>query len=247
MASPVHDTEAPLEQVGDDERYRVHARVEIVALLRAVAAHREIVTVQFGGGSDFVVSAVLAVHPEGGEVVLDYGADQAAMQRLLRAPRLRVTTQLDHVRIHFQADAAQALWFDGGTAFRVPLPDSVLRLQRRDAYRLKIPLGRPLLCVVPAGSDADERMTLRVRDISVDGVGLTDFPKAYRVSAGMAWSRCRIDLPDLGALIGDLEVMHTTEADVRRCGCRFRRLPFPMATLIQRYITRVERERHAVR
>ena len=41
--------------------------------------------------------------------------------------------------------------------------------------------------------------------------------------------------------------MHTTEGDVRRCGCRFRALPLPMANLIQRYITRVEREQHAVR
>jgi c-di-GMP-binding flagellar brake protein YcgR len=245
MALPVHDPEGAVDQVGDDDRYRIHARVEIVSLLRSVAAHREIVTVQFGGGQDFVVSAVLDVRPEFGDVVLDYGADEAAMQRLLRAPKLRVTTQLDHVRIHFQCAGCEAIGFDGGHAFRMALPESVLRLQRRDAYRLKVPLGRPLMCEVPSEGDAPS-MALRVRDISVEGVGLAAYPKSCRVAGGMVWTGCRIRFPD-GLLTADIEVMHATEGEVRRCGCRFRRLPFPMANLIQRYITRVGREQHATR
>jgi c-di-GMP-binding flagellar brake protein YcgR len=123
----------------------------------------------------------------------------------------------------------------------------MLRFQRRDCYRLKVPLGRPLLCSVPANDQGTERVSLRVRDISVAGVGLTDYPKQFRVAAGIVWPACRIDLPDLGRLVGDIEVLHTTEGDARRCGCRFRNLPFPMQNLIQRYITKIEREQHANR
>jgi c-di-GMP-binding flagellar brake protein YcgR len=237
--------EGPVDQVGDDDRYRIHSRMEIVGLLRSVAKHRELVTVQFGGAHDFVVSAVLAVDPDFEEVVLDYGADAAAMQRLLRAGRLRVSTQLQQVRILFDAEAADAVSFEGGAAFRIRLPGSVLRFQRRDCYRLKIPLGRPLLCEVPSG-DAS-RATLRVRDISVAGIALSDYPKDFRVAVGTVWPGCRINLPDLGALVADIEVMHATEGDARRCGCRFRSLPLPMTNLIQRYITRIEREQHANR
>jgi c-di-GMP-binding flagellar brake protein YcgR len=248
MALMLGQREGPVDQVGDDDRFRIHSRMEIVALLRAVAAHREIVTVNFGGAQDFVVSAVLAVNPDFEEVVLDHGADEPAMQRLLRAERLRITTQLNQVRIHFQADAASAVTFDGGPAFRVRLPDSVLRLQRRDAYRLKIPLGRPLLCDIPRGEgDPGPVMRVRVRDISVAGVALTDYPKDLRVAVGTVWPGCRINLPDLGPLVADVEVMHATEGEPRRCGCRFRNLPLAMANLIQRYITRVEREQHATR
>jgi c-di-GMP-binding flagellar brake protein YcgR len=221
--------------------------MEIVGLLRAVATHRELVTVQFGGAADFVVSAVLAVNPDFEEVVLDYGVDEGAMQRLLKSDRLRITTQLDHVRIHFQADMAEAVRFEDGLAFRIRLPDSMLRFQRRDCYRLKVPLGRPLLCSVPANDKGTERLSVRVRDISVAGVCLTDFPKQFRVAAGIVWPACRIDLPDLGTLTAEIEVMHTTEGDAPRCGCRFRNLPFPMQNLIQRYITKVEREQHANR
>jgi flagellar brake protein len=238
--------EGPVDQVGDDDRFRIYSRMEIVGLLRAVAAHREIVSVQFGGGQDFVVSAVLAVNPEFEEVVLDYGADEAAMQRLLRAERLRISTQLDHVRMSFAADGAGAVSYEGGPAFRVRLPDSLLRFQRRDCYRLKVPLGRPLLCEVPTTA-AGAPLALKVRDISVAGIGFTDYPASFLVAIGQLLEGCRINLPELGALVADLEVMHATQGEARRCGCRFRNLPLPMANLIQRYITRVEREQHATR
>jgi len=238
--------QGPVEQVGDDDRFRIFSRMEIVGLLRAVAAHRELVTVQFGGGQDFVVTAVLAVNPEFEEVVLDYGADEAAMQRLLRAERLRISTQLDHVRMSFTADGAGAVTFEDGPAFRVRLPDSLLRFQRRESYRLKVPLGRALLCQVPA-ADGGAPLALKVRDISVAGIGLTDYPPSFLITIGQLLEGCRINLPELGALVADLEVMHATQGEARRCGCRFRNLPLPMATLIQRYITKVEREQHATR
>jgi len=246
MALPLGQPQGPVDAVGDDDRFRIRSRMEIVGLLRAVSTHREIVTAQFGGGQDFVVSAVLAVHPESEELVLDYGADEAAMQRLLRAPRLRLSTQLDHVRLSFNAEGAEAVSFEGGRAFRVRMPDSLLRFQRRDAYRLKIPLGRPLMChVPPPGGGAP--LAIKVRDISVAGIGLMDYPASLVLGMGTLLQGCRVNLPDLGPLTADIEVMHTTQGEARRCGCRFRNLPLPMANLIQRYITRVEREQHATR
>jgi c-di-GMP-binding flagellar brake protein YcgR len=236
-----------VDQVGDDERFRVQGRMEIVGVLRSLAAHREIVTVQYGGSDDFVVSAILAVFPEVDQVVLDYGANEKSMQRLLASSRLRFSTQLDHVRVLFQVDAAAAVAFEGAPAVAVRLPASMLRLQRRDTYRLKVPLGRPLLCEVPVGEHMPKTTSLRVRDISVDGIGLADYGKDVRVAGGMVWPGCRIRLPDLGMLVCDIEVMHATEGDARRCGCRFRALPLAMSSLIQRYITRVEREQHATR
>ena len=237
----------PVDAVGDDERFRIRSRMEIASVLRAVADAREIVTAQFGGANDFVVTAVLGVDLAAGYVILDYGADEAAMQRLLRAERLRFATQLDHVRVSFQAGAAVAATYEDGPAFVVAIPDVVMRMQRRDAYRLKIPLGRPLMCSIPAQDAGGRATSVRVRDICVGGVGLAEYGKDLVVAVGVIWPGCRIELPGLGTLTADLEVMFAGEGDVRRCGCRFRNLRLPMANLIQRYITRVEREQHAVR
>jgi c-di-GMP-binding flagellar brake protein YcgR len=66
-----------------------------------------------------------------------------------------------------------------------------------------------------------------------------------RLLPGTIRRECRIVLSDLGTLTADLEVMHATaDVESRRCGCRFVGLSQTMVTLIQRYITKVEREQH---
>ena len=237
----------PVDEIGDDDRFRIHSRMEIASMLRAIGDAREIVTAQFGGANDFVVTAVLGVDLDAGLVILDYGADEAAMQRLLRSDRLRFGTQLDHVRVTFQAGAPRAVLYADGPAFVVALPPVLMRMQRRDAYRLKIPMGRPVWCSIPVDGTPAGAVRVRVRDICVGGVGLVEYGKELPAAIGMVWPGCRIELAGLGTLTADLEVMYATDGDVRRCGCRFRALPLPMANLIQRYITRVEREQYAVR
>jgi len=230
-----------------DDRYQVRSRLEIAGILRRLIAHRGHVTVHASDHGAFFVTAVLALDEDEEALVCDYGVDAALTERLLRGPKLTFVTQLDHVRIQFQAAIAGEATYDGGAAFCVRIPESVLRFQRRDAYRLKIPLGRPVMCEVPASEGQSKRVSIRVRDISVAGVGLMDYPKDFKPASGSVWTGCRIDLPGAGALVADVEVMHVEEGDVRRCGCRFRNLPLPMANLIQRYITRVEREQYANR
>jgi flagellar brake protein len=227
-----------------DERFRVYSRLEIVGFLRALVARHERVGVEFGSG-DFVVTALLAVDEHAGQVVCDYGADASAMNRLLRAERLRFATQLDHVDIRFLSDAAVAGDYDDGPAFRIALPTSLLRVQRREAYRLKLPLGRPLWCEIGEAETPNERIVVRVRDISVAGLSLADLPQQWRVAQGMVFPGCGVAMGDLGTLTLNLEVMHTTEGTSRRCGCRFVDLAPGVATVIQRYITRIEREQHA--
>jgi flagellar brake protein len=247
MTSPLGDRDAAADEIGDVSRFRIHSQMEIIALLRAIAAHRELVTVGFGGSDDFILSVVLAVDDDAGTVVLDHGADPNAMRRLLRAPRLRVVTQLERVRVQFQAGSAQTVVHDGGPALRMRLPESVLRFQKRDTYRLKVPLSRPLICEIPPGESGAARAEVRVRDISIEGVGLTDYPRGFHVVAGIAWQGCRIRLADFGTLVADLEVMRVVDGERPRCGCRFRDLPPAMESLIQRYITRIEREQRATR
>jgi len=247
MTSPPGDRDDAADEIGDASRFRIYSRVEIVALLRAIAAHRELVTVEFGGTDDFILSVVLAVDQDAGTVVLDHGADPDAMRRLLRAPRLRVVTQLDRVRVQFQSDSARAVVHEGGPALRMRVPESVLRFQKRGTYRLKIPLSRPLTCEIPPGAAGAARAEVRVRDISVEGVGLTDYPREFPVAAGTRWQHCRIRLADLGTLVADLEVMRVVDGERPRCGCRFRDLPPAMENLVQRYITRIEREQRATR
>jgi c-di-GMP-binding flagellar brake protein YcgR len=233
----------------DQERYQVYSRFEIVSLLRAVADARIPVTVYFNQGSEFIVTNVLDVNPEFEELILDLGADNAANQRLLKSARTTVVTFLDRIQLQFHADRAEQTVHEQLPALRVRLPEVLLRLQRREFYRITIPVARPVAASIPDPSAAARRLSLRVVNLSCDGVALVAGESDAPLSPGTILQDCRIELPEVGMVIAALEVRSAAtyeegvRKNLRRYGCRFVGLPPAVASAIQRYITRTERER----
>jgi c-di-GMP-binding flagellar brake protein YcgR len=241
----------PQGALDDKSRFAVHSRLEIVATLRALVAQRAFVTLHARGEEDFIVTAVLAVNPEYDEVVLDYGVDHAVTERLLRAPGLEIVTQVDHIRVELAVDQAEAVMFEGALAFRIPLPSTMIRLQRREYYRIHIPLSRPVRCVVtPDPARPDATLALRIADLSCGGAGFADVPVALAPAVGHLFPDCRIVLPDIGTVTTDLRTVHVREESAHgkttlRFGAQFLGLNDGERTLIQRYIHRIEREQRA--
>jgi c-di-GMP-binding flagellar brake protein YcgR len=239
-----------------DDRYQVWNRLEIAGILRRLIAHRGHVTVHASDHGAFFVTAVLALDEDDDTLVCDYGVDAALTERLLRGPKLTFVTQLDHVRIQFSVAEATRIDYEGGPAFRVPVPDVVTRLQRREFYRLRIPRGRPLYCEVklPGIKDAagsDKRVALPVFDISCGGLALSGWPEEFVPSTGMDLPDSWMNVPDLGRLAVDLRIVHVQGTSGRgpnggRFGCKFLRASGATTNLVQRYINRIEREQRAL-
>lgn len=234
-----------------DDRYRVHGRLEILSLLRALEAQHALVTAH--GGDDFFVTALLDVGPD--RLVFDYGVDAARTERLLQQQALVFVTQLDHVRVQFTVGGLAPCSYEDSPAFTTPVPDALTRLQRREFYRLRIPRGRPLYCEFPLphekGDAPPKRLALPLYDLSCGGLSLVGWPDGHRPRCGLTVERATIVLPDLGTVVADLHVVHVQGTEGRgagagRFGCRFVTLRAGDATLIQRYINRIEREQRAL-
>jgi c-di-GMP-binding flagellar brake protein YcgR len=255
MLSPT--VEPRLAEISDgDDRYRVRGTLEIETILRRLIATHATVSVHASGFGSFFVTAVLAFDEDDDTLILDYGVDAAMTERLLQAPRLSFATQLDHVRIQFSAEGAERVLYDGGLAFRIAAPDVLVRLQRREFYRLRIPRGRPLYCAiklpgVEEGKPSLARASLPVYDISCGGLALSGWPATFRPQPAMALVDTWLELPDLGTIVADLHVVHVQGivgqgASAGRFGCRFVKTSPGAITLIQRYINRIEREQKAL-
>ena len=238
----------------DLERYQVHSRLEIIALMRDRSwSSMAFVTMAFGDDSDdFIVSALLAMNPDFEELIFDCGADEAANKRLAAATRISLTTQLDHIKIQFTAQRVERTQFQSGPAFRVRLPDSVARLQRRDSYRVRVPLSKPATCTIQTDPEKpSSRVVIRIFDVSCGGIALIDYPQSIELVPGHVYPGCHIDLREIGRVTTDVEIMHVMEkvsknaVRSRICGCRFRNMSNPVVTQIQRYINKVEREQKA--
>jgi c-di-GMP-binding flagellar brake protein YcgR len=241
MTSPFPEPDSP-----ELERFTVYARVEIIAVLRQILEHGVLVTAYCDGSESFAVTALLAVNPEFEEIVFDSASDQLAQRRLLAAESLTFVTFVNQVKLQFRTHAAQPNLFEGKPAFRVRLPEAMLRLQRRDAFRVRTPLARPAHCLVPYSEDGKQYEKLRMIDISVGGMALLTYPEKFDLAAGSTIEACFLDLPGVGSVGVGVRVRHIDvlprDQNARRVGCEFVSLAPQARMMLQRYVNQLDAE-----
>lgn len=234
----------------DEDKYKVYSRLEICSVLGALQKAGTLVTAYFGAGNDFILTCILRVGAEDAEVVLDYGADAATNQRALKATGITFVAAHERIKIQFSAESLRKVRHHNRDAFSIPLPRALLRLQRREYFRIVTPLARPLKCAIPPqGKGVGAPTEATVADISCGGVALVGCSVPAGVEKGMRLRGCQIQLPDAGAITADLlikstfEVVHRNGSRHLHAGCEFINMPERVRASIQRYINAMERER----
>lgn len=243
-----------LDQSDDYSQFLLHSKAEIFAVLRALLKKGAMITVHFDQGQSFLLTSIISLSADNRELVLDIGSDEEMNRRALLAKRLIFTSIIDKVKVQFSLNKLSSTTSDGRTAFLATVPDAVLRLQRREFYRLSTPVVNPvkLKATLRRADDSVLRVELPLTDISGGGVGLmATVDQALLFRRGDTLNECNLMLPDEGLLVATLCVRNLFDVTTRsgshftRIGCEFVGLPAPRLTMVQRYITRVERERKA--
>lgn len=223
---------------------------EVQLVLRGLLDRVSQITVFFNEGNDMLLTTL--AHVASDHLILDHGPSQETNRKALEADKHFCVTMLDKVRIQFVLRDFTGTEHEGRPAFRCAPPDELLRLQRREFYRLVTPVARPLKCAIPIHHpDGTQLHETNILDISNGGVCLLVPPEGVAFESGMEFPGCRIELPEVGILNNTLKVINIFEVTLKsgarmlRAGCEFENIPGPMMTLIQRYIVKVERERKA--
>jgi c-di-GMP-binding flagellar brake protein YcgR len=249
--APAQETGTALLSLDDFSQYLLHTRSEMFTVFRGLVEHVTQLTMIFNEGRDMVLTSLMRYGDSG--LVFDFGASAEMNRKALEADKLFCAAQLEKVKIQFILRGVKRIEADGRPAFLAPLPDSLLRLQRREYYRLQTPITRPLKCTIdfPVVGGSTHRVESHVADISGGGVCLTGLPSHLPLEKDMELPGCNIGLPEVGLIAAALRLRSVEEITSRsgtrskRAGCEFIKLSGPMATLIQRYIIKTERERKA--
>lgn len=236
---------------GEYSQFMLRTHAEILVVLRGLCERISQITVFFNEGRDMLMTTIAAVADD--HLILDFGPGGEMNRKALEARKHFCVTTLDKVRVQFILREFEKTEHEGRPAFRCALPDEVLRLQRREFYRLVTPIVRPLHChiPIPLPNGGQFMHEANIFDISGGGMGIAAPPEGVPFAVDMSFAGCRIELPEVGLIAGTLrvrslfEILLRSGARVRRAGCEFVDLPGPMMTLIQRYIIKVERERKA--
>lgn len=244
-------TRKPIEfdqGLGDElERYRVRTPAEVAFVLRAMARQHALVSAYYGGDDAFALTTVLEADADRNELILDeVHRDHAP--RLLASRRIRLVGTQDRVEIQCILEGVETVQFRGRPALRSALPQTLLRFQRREYYRVPTPAAEPVICLIPTPRGAVKATVL---DVSGGGVGLLVPQGSLTLERGTVLSDCRLTLPRIGTLEADLWVAHVedmaqpTGIPGLRCGCAFADLDRRSCRLVQCYVVQLERVRNA--
>ena len=232
--------------------FEVVSRKEIIALLRGIGEKKQLIRMLIHGESDICVTSILDVDTDNNVVILDRSINQEQNRRIVLASGISFETTLDKIRILFGSESVQECTFENAPALQIALPPTLIRLQRREYYRMATPVSNPVRVVIPLPEELGGAATpFPLADISCGGIAIMDNRLMLGDTIGKDYPGCRIDLPDIGTVTVTLQIRNSLDMTLlnnklnRRLGCQFVDLPRAMLAHVQRYITKLERERNA--
>ncbi|MDR2261041.1 MAG: flagellar brake protein [Azoarcus sp.] len=237
------------------EAFLLRGRRQIRQLLREMIDVHALISVHLAPDGLSFLSTLLTLSDDEEWLFLDVSPNETIRRRSLEAEHLLCVTQINKIRIQFRLEGGSEVPLEGGLALAAPVPEKVLRLQRRDAFRLQVPLTHKLRCSLPMPQEQDSEAPQRkiieapVIDISAGGLSV-EIPagKNAMPAVGDRIDGCHLRLPNDTVIIADLEIrnsgrrIHSGGKEVLRLGCSFIGLPTQAENQIQRYIYQTERE-----
>lgn len=223
--------------------YRLFAPLEVRALL-AEAVRQQALVRLYPDGEDAALNACWQALDED-HLSLQLRDHPTSLAALLAAPRVVADSTVSKIKVQFALLAptihhhGEQLWL------QAPLPDSVLRLQRRDHYRLKLGRAGSLHCQLELWlSDARghrHRVQVQVQDLSSGGVGFVMDASQPELAPGTRLDDCQLMLDD-GCHRVDLLVCNRAHRPPPRpawhYGCEFLNPPPPLVAQLDHEIMR---------
>jgi len=238
---------------GNYSKYEVTSPEEVLLILRGLMKNGARVTGYLNDTLDFLLTSLLGIDVEGSKLTLSLDSSKVLNRRAQLCSKLVCISNQGKIKIQFVLDGVNLVRFGEGTAFQGAIPATLIRLQRRDYYRLSIPKGTPLLCVIPLLQTDGSTVNVEAGIVNISGRGLTLVipPEGIEFEVGKEFPNCLIELPAGERIVTTMQVRSIYYANlsggraVKRSGCQFMKLPGPMQTLLLRYINKVESERLA--
>jgi flagellar brake protein len=236
------------------ESFTISSKSEIVFYLRQLINDQEPLTVMFDEGRESMLTMALHLDEAAGQLILDWGGSETMNNKLLRSSAASFVAAPLGVRNLFQTGSLKATNYQGRPAFAAPLPGKYIRLQRREFFRLHLPMAQRVPCRVtwPAmtGNPVSGKAgVLSVVDLCVGGIG-AETKGAFALDIGTRLPRAAIDLGKFGVIHADLDIRFVGQQargseTITRLGCQFVDLGRGDDLAVQRFITQIQRDQRA--
>lgn len=231
------------------DAFTITFRREIVFGLRQLINDGERVTLMFDDGRESLLTMLLDVDEDKDILIFDWGSSENTNRRLLKSQRVFFVANPRGVRHQFVADAVWETTYGNRPAFATRIPQKFVRLQRREFFRLTLPITQRRPCRFVAG-EAETQWEMAIVDIGLGGVSLESHAETLPFENGQIIPHATIDLGTYGKLDVSLEIRHVGtvthgQKQAGRLGCHFVKLSHAQENELQRFVTQIQREERA--
>ncbi|MCA1322586.1 flagellar brake protein [Herbaspirillum sp. alder98] len=241
------------DEIDDDSPYRVHSRREILSLLTSMLEKNQLLSLFIKGGSESVITSILEIDDDDDSLIIDAAPSATLNDHIVASKTIGFEALYNNIRITFNSDQATACEHQNRPALKIAIPASLVRLQRREYFRIATPIAKPLRCTfrVTQADGSFVTIVTMLNNISAGGVGITDEKKVLPTTIGVIYEDCQLELTDNTLVSVKLQIRDckefklTTGKTVNRYGCEFIDIPRAVLAAIQRFITKLEREQNA--
>lgn len=236
-----------------DVEFRIISKKEMMFILQDIAEKGTRVALYYDEAENFIMTSLYGANEDG--LWLDVSPSHEENKRILLSHKITLVSLHQHVKVQFMSPKIVRSLLEGDETFYLDLPDYMLRIQRRDYFRLSIPASTPVKCVIPIkpyNPDKPEEpeviRSVPVLDISGGGVCLLCGEHETDLYTKAVFQDCQISLPDTGAIRVNIEIKNHVKFTPRdglvhtRVGCQFIRMNNQTSSLLQSYITRLQSE-----
>lgn len=240
------------DEMTDDSRFQVTSKKEILSILNGMMRRTQLLTLSVNGGQT-ILTTILAIDESSNEIIIDAAKTASENQLITSSSTVHIEAVQNNIRINFKVGRPTLSNINEQPAFRISVPESVTRLQRRESFRVPAPITKPLSCIIPMLDPEGNVTKVRtyLNNISAGGVALTDESMELDGAQGLVYKKCELQLSEKIVVDVDLEVRDCNTVTlsngktVNRFGMAFQNMTNQTAATIQRYIMQLERDQNA--
>ena len=153
-----------------------HSTLRIGQILQRLLDKHCLLAVQIGKTGGTYTSAILEIVRQGSYLILDGQVPSVGHARLQDNTEIHLRAMIEGLEIRFSTKIVEIHTKNGPPFYKVALPTQIGSRQRRQLYRVPVPLSKG--CVVTLQLSEAHQVIGELRDVSPEGLGL-------RISSGV--------------------------------------------------------------
>lgn len=239
-------------------QYLITQPKQVLSHLKLLSKNRCLVSAAFGSGEkDTFITAILDIDEKKQTITIDCSPKEYLNKKLLDSLIIKFSTSYQGITVSFEGRRVKKARTPEQPAFIIPIPGSILWLQRRQFYRTRSPLSKNsycTICFVDPETEEQTNVDFKLYDLSASGFSfLFDTEDSSKFSSLLStathFENCKLVLEGEKGQPLSFEVRHrlttinpNNQQKIERIGCRITNATPRTESTILRYMQIIDRE-----